>query len=338
MASINDITISSPCPGILHSYSGQLSAFEYGSGNEIPKPHSLLFVGGLYDGLGTVPYVSTIANALKSTQWSVFFLLLSSSYNGWGMSSLDQDVKEIGQCVNYVRRYKDRQCKNTPGLVVLMGHSTGSQDVLHYLYSLDSTGESKRPNVDGAILQAPVSDREHFLQLLKDGDTTSMPTFNELVNLAKKNVASGSNNTILPLDSTIKVGISIPISSYRFLSLFSPDSPDSPQDDDLFSSDLTDERLNKTFGMIRHRDLLKGSLMVLFSGADEFVPDSVDKGTLLARWENATKQGDVSRDIWSSISGIIPGALHSPPDGDDNCPQRDLVSRVETYLNSIEKP
>jgi hypothetical protein len=39
-----------------------------------------------------------------------------------------------------------------------MGHSTGSQDVCHYLSTT-----SAAPSVDGGILQAPASDREHFL-------------------------------------------------------------------------------------------------------------------------------------------------------------------------------
>ena len=56
--------------------------------------------------------------------------------------------------------------------IVLMGHSTGSQDVIHYLsassssYALatgsDPTVSSGKglPQVDGGILQAPASDRE----------------------------------------------------------------------------------------------------------------------------------------------------------------------------------
>lgn len=40
-----------------------------------------------------------------------------------------------------------------------MGHSTGSQDVIHYL---TSPGYSKRPSVLGGIMQAPASDRQYF--------------------------------------------------------------------------------------------------------------------------------------------------------------------------------
>lgn len=60
-----------------------------------------------------------------------------------------------------------------------MGHSTGSQDILHYLYRPNphtsalafdpSLQHVKRPVLDGAIMQAPVSDREAVLSVLKDG-------------------------------------------------------------------------------------------------------------------------------------------------------------------------
>lgn len=47
-----------------------------------PKPHSLLFVSGLSNGLYTVPYVSELAKALEPTDRSIFWLVLSSSYSG----------------------------------------------------------------------------------------------------------------------------------------------------------------------------------------------------------------------------------------------------------------
>lgn len=47
---------------------------------------------------------------------------------------------------------------------MLLGHSTGCQDVMEYLTGI---GHEKRPAIDGAIIQAPASDRE---AIVKDMD------------------------------------------------------------------------------------------------------------------------------------------------------------------------
>ena len=74
---------------------------------------------------------------------------------------------------------------------------------------------------------------------------------------------------MLSIALTMKFGYATtPISCQRFLSIASPESPQSPAEDDLFSSDLGDEQLAKTFGMIGQGGLLRHKLMVLMSGAD----------------------------------------------------------------------
>lgn len=71
-------------------------------------------------------YPTTIASSLPP-HWSIAEVLLSSSYRGWGTSSLAKDAKEIAECVEYFSKLR-------PGKkVVLMGHSTGCQDCLEYL-------------------------------------------------------------------------------------------------------------------------------------------------------------------------------------------------------------
>ncbi|KAL1958272.1 hypothetical protein VTO42DRAFT_4780 [Malbranchea cinnamomea] len=338
-------------PGVLHHYLPKLSAFEHTvPGNGQAKRHSLLFVGGLSDGLNTVPYVSDLAQALESEDWSVFEVLLSSSYSGWGLSSLEKDVQEIAKCVEYVREYKASQNlgQASSGLIVLMGHSTGSQDVLHYLHSsnpLPSVPHSKRPLVDGAILQAPVSDREALLDVVRKGTENDSPQtleklFAELVAMAKANQNFEGTDFLLPLSMTKRIGLSedVPISSRRFLSLASPDSPQSPREDDLFSSDLNDERLKQTFGMIGSRGLLGKSILVIPGGADEFVPASVDKEELLKRWEAATKQGGCGNNrIWDVNSRIIPNAKHSPSGESQSEQRQELVSTVVRFLKSLEE-
>ncbi|KAJ9190759.1 hypothetical protein DTO164E3_9181 [Paecilomyces variotii] len=339
-------------PGVLHHYSPRLVAFEHGS-KPSTKPHSLLFIGGLTDGLGTVRYVQDLVAALEPTEWSVFNLLLSSSYTGWGMSSLDKDVEEIAQCVNYVREYKSSHPAASDGTrkIVIMGHSTGSQDVLHYLYTSnpippnpdfdDGLKHIVRPEVDGAILQAPVSDREAILHSLTTGTEKDVPNvlvgcYDQLVSMAKLMPYTPNKvETVLPLSMTAQLGYpaDTPISSIRFLSLVSPDSPENPREDDLFSSDLTDKRLQETFGAIPSRGLLKTKLLVLYSGNDEHTPPSVDKEKLLQRWKNAA---NAEKEIWDSEhSGVVPGASHALSGDDEDEPRRDLSARVAGYLKAI---
>ncbi|KAL4979275.1 hypothetical protein BDW66DRAFT_111141 [Aspergillus desertorum] len=320
-------------PGTLHNYAPRLVAFEF-SYSGTPKPHSLLFIGGLTDGLCTVPYVQELAKALEPTEWSLFHLHLSSSHVGWGIGSLDRDVEEIGQCVKYVRNLK----RTTKGdsKVVIMGHSTGSQDVLHYLYSanppphnadIDGVSGLTRPGVDGAIMQAPVSDREALLQCTRES-SEAHEAYEKLVKYAREQHA----RAICPIELSGLVGLDpvTPVSARRFWSLASPESPGKPSEDDLFSSDLTDERLGETFGRIAARGLLRTTLVALYSENDEYAPSWVDKKALLERWKHATDaEGEKKWD--DEASGIIPGASHNVRDEG----QRWMIERVLKYLNRV---
>ncbi|KAL4915325.1 hypothetical protein BDW62DRAFT_203785 [Aspergillus aurantiobrunneus] len=328
--------MSASYPGTLHNYTRRLVAFEFGSPST-PKPHSLLFIGGLTDGLYTVPYVQEIAKALEPTEWSIFSLLVSSSYGGWGIGSLDRDVEEIGQCVEYVRNLKKNLIANgTAGKVVIMGHSTGSQDVLHYLHSanplprnpdVDGVRGFTRPVVDGALMQAPVSDREALLQFVKEGPE-ALEAYDKLVKFAQEQPA----RVICPLELTGLIGLdkTTPVNVRRFWSLSSPESPAKPSEDDLFSSDMTDERLGETFGRIASRGLLRTTLVALYSGNDEYAPKWLDKEALLARWQRATDAGGEKK--WDDeASGIIPGASHNVR-GEG---QAWLIEHILSYLNRV---
>ncbi|KLJ11422.1 hypothetical protein EMPG_09727 [Blastomyces silverae] len=338
-------------PGILHNYAPKLTAFEYASDPSARghKPHSLLFIGGLGDGYYTVPFVNDITAGLKSGKWSVFSVLLSSSYDGWGLGSLDRDVDEISKCVEYVRKYKSATAsgeaeESEPGKIVIMGHSTGSQDVLHYLYSQNpGTGATApRPPVDRAILQSPVSNREAIINIIKSGNDHNSPEdltkiYNKLVSLAKSQKTVGGMDALVPLWMMGKVFFPAAVTATRFLSLASPDSPDAPTEDDLFSSDLTDARLQETFGMISSAGLLKKSLLVLPGGADEYAAPWLDKEKQLERWKAATVKGSSNPDIWDTNSGIVVGATHSPSGPDQAQAREDLVSRVKAFLANIER-
>ncbi|KAL4863021.1 hypothetical protein BDV12DRAFT_202496 [Aspergillus spectabilis] len=330
-----------PRQGLLHEYAEGLVAFEY-STNKCIKSHTLLFVGGLGDGLGTVAYLTDIVAALEETEWSIFAPILSSSYGGWGTTGLGRDIDEIALCVEYILQYKRQSNRKYPGpnKIVIMGHSTGSQDVMQYIStpnprhpqpSLDRASPPVlRPQVDGAIMQAPVSDREAIQWVLNEGTGRHTPEqlqqiYNQAITRAKQNPFENydSLDTIVPLAATASLGYpaSTAVSSRRFLSLASPDGPRAPGEDDLFSSDLSYERLKKTFGMVHGRGVLKGGLLVIYSGKDPCVPPGVNKEGLLKRWRRVI---DAERVYWHRESGIIPGASHTL-EGSNQIEQREIL-------------
>lgn len=253
--------------------------------------------------------------------------------------------------MNYIKEYKTSKFGN--GKIVLMGHSTGSQCVMHYLSrpnphtstpSFDPDLEHTiRMPLDGAIMQAPVSDREAVQWVLSEGiggktGDEIRPIYEKMVALAKETVAKGEpHDTMLPLWMTSHIyPANTAISCRRLLSLISPDSPQSPGEDDLFSSDLSDEQLKTTFGMINERGLLKHKLMVLFSGADQAVPQWVDKKKLLSKWKRITDHNGRYQ-IWDEEhSAIIPGASHALSNDDQAEPRQFLVEKVLGYLRSAE--
>lgn len=326
-----------------------LATFEF-TNSSIQQPHSILFVGGLGDGLATTSYLADVVRGVLPTSWSLFTLNLTSSYNGWGQGHLDRDTDEIAKCIQYIQEYK-KEKYGQGSKIVLMGHSTGSQCVLHYL-SRSNPHTSRlpydpdlehihRPVLDGAIMQAPVSDRQAVMWVLEEGFLGKTPAelkavYDELVATAKAALAADpASDAILPIAKTSQLGyFGTPISCRRFLSLVSPDSPESPSEDDLFSSDLSDAQLAATFGMVGERGLLRGKLVVLMSGADQAVPDWVDKEGLLARWKKVADTGGKS--VWhDSLSGIIPGASHALSNDDQAEPRRFLVGRILEYLRGM---
>ncbi|KAL4961113.1 uncharacterized protein BDV14DRAFT_129590 [Aspergillus stella-maris] len=364
-----------PLPGLLHTYADRLVAFEYSSSSSAgrPKPHTILFIPGLGDGLVTVTYLNEVAAALENTRWSIFTPVLSSSYGGWGMSAIGRDIDEMALCVEYIMDYKRNTTSHSAssgvenegegegeGKIVIMGCSTGSQDVLTYISCANPRlphpvldhgkhgGPVYRPQVDGAILHSPVSDRQTILSIVAAGNKHHSPeelqnVYDSAVTGAKRHTYDehGTLDTIVPIPYTTTIGWSsnTVLSSRRFLSLASPDSPAAPAEDDLFSSDLPDERLRKTFGMVKTRGVLRrssngsGNFLVLLGGRDPSVPKFVDKEALLGRWRGAV---DRERRYWHCESGIIPGATHMLEGNGQAEQRRILVHKVMVFLSDIE--
>lgn len=398
--------------GRLHRYwpRRNLSLFEYTSAKRPispagrwPTPVVLLFVGGLGDTFLSVPYASDLAEELGRdgeayNVCTVMQPLLSSSGPGWGTSNLDRDVEEIAAAIDFIRS-NARPEPLGPGRdsvsIVLMGHSTGCQDVLHYLCSPIRPGHT-RPPIQGAILQAPVSDREGLQNAIGE-----QPRLKAIYDDCIQYCASAKDKDAMVLPQTWSTELgwgSSAVSVARFESLASPQSPEQPGKDDLFSSDLSEERLNTTFGAVGRLGLLQASestplsprsvqqrgldyrfaelkalgrgsrrlhdytsfhvldeimklepqgevdksnparesfsevkyvpsVLILVSGADQYMPSRIDKVKLLARWCEAVERDidSVKVDEWS---GIIEGAKH-------NLGGRDLAGKLSRSLMKL---
>ena len=309
---------------------GDVSSFQ-------DKPNTLLFITGLFDTFTSVPYVAKIASSLarrSAGTWSIMEIQLTSFGVGFGTGDLIRDAEEVAEGVAWLRS----RSKVDSSKVVLIGHSTGSQDVLHYLYH----GLAARPVIDGAILQAPVSDREGLSMILSpesDHDQASIQeVYSECVNLARQ-YQGHVDSPSLPRRYTKNLGfMNAFLSPERFLSLTSPDSPRQPSLDDLFSSDLPEQILNGTFGMVgkKHRlkvpvKCLKPSLLVLISGKDEYMPNTIDKEFLLAKWTTALENGGATL---APSSGVVASAKHNG-ESVDGAPT-DLIDRCLAYLELVE--
>ncbi|KAK7541236.1 uncharacterized protein J3D65DRAFT_272117 [Phyllosticta citribraziliensis] len=305
-------------PGTVHRFTPQLSAFELSTPSsstqtESSPPNTLLWVGGLGDGLLTVSYVRHLAASLPPT-WTLAQVLLSSAYNGWGMSSIAKDAAEIGQCVAYFRKLR-------PGTkVVLMGHSTGTQDLAEYV---TGKGADAREKVDGIALQAPVSDREALYLALGEKD------YNEGVAAAREFVEQGRGEDVLPSRFTKDLMGPAPVCARRWLDLTSP-GPEHRGADDYFSSDLGEKRWGEWCEAIARS---KTPVCFLYGGSDEFVPKSVDKEALVKTWMRLVKEAGGSVDDING--GIVPGASHNLMKSPDEV-VKDLIKRVVGFLGKVD--
>jgi len=139
-------------------------------------------------------------------------------------------------------------------------------------------------DVKGAILQAPVSDRE-ALQATGEGfggDTTKALT--EFKEQAAAMLAEGRGDEAMPRAASLLLGPPHVVTAYRFASLTGRMT-----DDDMFSSDLTDNELKLKLGHMSVPTLLA------VSADDEYVPVSVDCGKLVDRMARAMAADPLGR-------------------------------------------
>ncbi|TKA68113.1 hypothetical protein B0A55_08294 [Friedmanniomyces simplex] len=270
--------------------------------------HTLLWIGGLFDTLLSVAYPLEIAQALPAT-WSLATASLGSAGKSWGVGSIAQDAEDIAKIVAYFRTLRPG------GKIVLMGHSTGCQDSMEHLVGPPSP---HRPPVDGMILQAPVSDREAMASHLPEA------LLHEANQLALKMCREGHEKDALPYRLTKSLFGRVAVTARRWVDLATPGGAD-----DYFSSDLSEERLQNTFGRLPART----PVLVLYSGSEENVPSTVDKDALVRRWIGVIEAGGGKVDGYHG--SIVPEATHNL----NGCPEsivRDLVQRVVGFVGRLD--
>ncbi|KAK4456067.1 hypothetical protein QBC34DRAFT_453813 [Podospora aff. communis PSN243] len=301
----------SPFPVIVHQYPSSAkpdrprSAFEYrpspSETTTTTRPqNALVFIPGLGDSPFDVPYIQTIASKLTSSSYSAFEINLYSSGSAFGYGSIAQDVRDIADLVRYLKGSGRKK-------VVLMGHSTGCQDCMGYAKAVAA---GKVPGVEGYVLQGPVSDREAIgLSCVGEG-------VRESLGVAERMVREGRGEEVMERDVLPGEWRESPVSAYRWASLAGVGG-----DDDCFSSDLGNEKLKGIWGNVQ------SPVLIVPSGADEFVPAEVDVPGMVERW-----RGFCRPRIMSGLSGLIPGANHRV---DDATAKEWLADRVSRFLGEL---
>ncbi|KAL2886411.1 UPF0613 protein PB24D3.06c [Ceratocystis lukuohia] len=280
-------------------------AYESGPDN---AENALVFIAGFGGGPHTMSVARKISEKLTDNPelgYSLFEIRMRSSFESYGSFGMLEDVQDIGALVKYLRMIGRKK-------IVLLGHSIGCQDIMTYNKLKDEF-----PPVDGFILQGPISDREAFKNIIvKPGE---MNNYLEALEYARETaiLARVNSNEILdwmPRWLMPEAVRNIPFAIYRFLSLV-----DVGGDDDFFSPDLSSEDVSRIW-----KSLTKPA-MVLHSGQDEFVPESVDKEGLISEWKAAGPKV-------SPLSGVIPDANHAVSEA---APAAWFCERIEEFLQTI---
>ncbi|GAX28541.1 hypothetical protein FisN_12Hh091 [Fistulifera solaris] len=241
------------------------------------RPSKCILLGGLSDGLLPTPYTQGLSEQLPK-HWSLVQPLLQSSYTGFGHGTLDRDVQDLEALLVYLQTHRHAES------FALVGHSTGCQCIVHYL-------KTKQPPqslpLRLAVLQAPVSDREH---------AAASSQYAYFLSIAQDMRQQGKLQEMMPRDA-----FWAPITAERYLDL-----QERGGKDDYFSSDYSPEELMERLQHVglfgeRQREDETSDLSsrrfrccVAYSGSDEYVPDHVDKAGLTERLVDAMNHGTSS--------------------------------------------
>lgn len=240
-------------------------------------PNKLVFVPGLTDTLGVVPYLPPLAAVLDNVSYSLVQLVKSSDLGGFGTSSLEGDAQEIAQLIEHLKTRTKNPCT---GKLIIMGHSTGCQDVVTLLSQdriLSKNTGDECIHVDGGICQAPVSDRDYFeayassqnaqqLQECREKLANNMPSAlldrSQAMYMPESVHGRGKGNSEAVLNPAF--------TAYRFASL-----NDRNGDDDFFSSDFSDDQIREAM-----MPALSRTPLMFLMGEQEYVPSGLTQASI----------------------------------------------------------
>eukprot|EP01130_Rhizamoeba_saxonica_P008835 TRINITY_DN3580_c0_g2_i1.p1 TRINITY_DN3580_c0_g2~~TRINITY_DN3580_c0_g2_i1.p1 ORF type:complete len:286 (+),score=51.85 TRINITY_DN3580_c0_g2_i1:53-910(+) len=225
--------------GSLFTYDAinQLVGFRSGPVN---SNQFIVFVAGIGESFLSVGYLPQLQARLSGFQ--ILQLLTRSSLSGYGTGSLHRDMEDINTLIKYLYQ-KNGDIQS----LYLMGFSTGTNDIVWFLKNSEY-----KENITGVILQGPVSDRQFYESMDVKGS----------VKIATDLVNSDRGNELMPVETD-----EVPITAYRFHSFTTRLS-----DDDMFSTDLTEQELINKLGHI------SVPCLIAFSENDEFVPEGCKVG------------------------------------------------------------
>lgn len=314
---------------------------EPNANNLSPTPpacaNKCILLGGLSDGLLPTPYTAGLEEACRRAggqgglegsfqqppqSWSLVQPVLSSSYTGFGHGRLSRDTEELEELIHYLQIHRHAQ------RIAFVGHSTGCQNIMHYLQHRQKKQQEERKqrgqhyqtvkgySGDGivfhscpivlVVLQAPVSDREHaaianpelyhrmleHARALLVGEQAPTNSGND-DDTSETGTTTNSHRRLNGNEMMPREAFWAPITAQRYLDLHERGGMD-----DYFSSDYTDQELYDRLG---HVGTTTRRCLVAFSGKDEYVPGTVNAPELLHRLVRAMNQGIPDTD--STIEG-----------------------------------
>lgn len=248
------------------------------------RPSKCIVLGGLSDGFLPTPYTQALSQQLPE-HWSLVQPLLQSSYTGFGHGTLDRDVQDLEALLLYLQTHRHAES------FALVGHSTGCQCIVHYL----KKRQQQKQELDYeprllrlAVLQAPVSDREH---------AATDSRYAHFLNVAQDMRRNDKLQEMMPREA-----FWAPITAERYLDL-----QERGGKDDYFSSDYSKDELVERlqhvglFGQMQLGEQSESSspsrsfqCCVAYSGSDEYVPDHVDKEHLTQRLVDAMNRDGIT--------------------------------------------
>lgn len=296
---------------LLHEYQGRLFAVEHII-NGKTFDDVVLLIGGLGNGLTDIHYIQPLKEALGKNSWGLVAILTSSSYRGWGTGSIARDAQEITALVKHLISIGKKR-------IVLLGHSTGTQDIIYYLtqqYPGDDNDLGTRPKVTGVILQASVSDRDGYVNYHGE------ESWKERLDFAKEWVKNGRADHVLP-PLYSKEFSGTPITAERWVSL-----QEVRGGEDFFSTDLNDDDFKKTFGKI------SVPLLVAYGENDQYTTKDLEvKKNMVEKFKRNTDPK-----YWSEFSGLVKCADHAvigPSSPNPEVAIKDFLERVTSFLESL---